>query len=368
MKLTIDSSALNESVAFAARAVNPRHAQPILTGIWLEATGGVLTVRGFDQVNSNAVQVAADIEEDGTALLPGAVLANILKTLPNSKPLDLSIDDRATLKVGRAKFSTQKMDASQYPQMPGLPKRLGSVDSNLFAGAVAQVQHAAGKNTTPPVLNGIKVELRGNVLSLLATDRYRMAYAELPIDRYEDSQDDMDFLVAPEVLTGAARANSGKLDVLGSDQRMGFVSATRATTSNVMGGDFPNVRALFPSAAQLVYECTVDTADLLSAVTRAAVVIEGQDPVRLNFRQGEVVVDAGGLDSNAGEEALEAFHTFEEDQAVGFNAAFLAEALRALTADQVVFGFQGGVNVRPVLIREKGGTFNQQLIMPIRLT
>lgn len=369
MKLTIDSSALNEAVGFAARAVNPRHAVPTLTGLVLEAAGGVLSIRGFDQTKANSVEVAADIEEDGQALLPGAVLANMLKALPNGKPLDLEVADRATLKVGKAKYTTPVMPMTDYPQLPGLPQNLGYVDSDVFTKAVSQVQHAAGKNAEPQILNGIKVEVRGDLLTLLATDRYRMARASLPISRYDGTPENADFLVLAEVIVGAARANSGNMDLLGSDQRIGFVSATRTSTANVMGGDYPPIQNLFPAAHMVANHATVDVDSLLGAVTRAAVVVDGQNPIRLTFHPGEVIVDAGRADSNAGEEAVECWHDFETVTAAGFNPTYLADALRALTTSQAAFGFHADTTLKPVTVNETGDMLTaQQLLMPMRLT
>ncbi|AIZ01779.1 DNA polymerase III subunit beta [Arthrobacter phage vB_ArtM-ArV1] len=369
MKLTIDSSALNDAVAFASRAVNPRHAVPTLTGLVLEAAGGVLSVRGFDQTKANAIDVAADIEVDGKALLPGAVLANMLKALPNSKPLDLEVAERATLKVGKAKYTTPVMPMGDYPTLPGLPQRLGFVESDAFARAVGQVAHAAGRNTTPEILNGIKVEVRGDTLALLATDRYRMAYAEMPFQRYADTPYDADFLVLADVLVGAARAGSGNMDVLGSEARIGFVSATRTSTANVMGGDYPPIRNLFPEDHMIANRATVDVDSLLGAVTRAAVVVDGQNPIRLTFHPGEIIVDAGRADSNAGEEAVEAWHDFETVTAAGFNPTYLADALRALTTPQAAFTFHASTTQKPVGLNETGDVLTaKQLLMPMRIT
>ncbi|ALY09948.1 DNA polymerase III sliding clamp [Arthrobacter phage HumptyDumpty] len=368
MKLTIDSSALNEAVGFAARAVNPRHAQPVLTGLVLEAAGGTLSIRGFDQTKANAVEIAADIEEDGLVLLPGAVLANMLKALPTNKPLDLEVADRATLKVGRAKFSTPVMSMDNYPVLPGLPQRLGYVDSDVFAKAVGQIQHAAGRNSDVEVLNGIKVELRGDLLQFIATDRYRVAMAEIPIHRYEGTPHEADFLVLAEVLVNAARGGSGNMDVLGSEQRIGFVSATRTATANLMAGQYPPVHKLFPAAHMVANRATIDVDALLGAVTRAAVVVDGKNPIRLNFRQGEVIVDAGRADSNAGEEAVECWHDFEGPKAVGFNPTYLAEGLRSLATPQAVFGFHAETGVKPISLTDSGDMVtNKQLLMPMRL-
>ena len=55
----------------------------------------------------------------------------------------------------------------------------GTVDAAAFAAAVAQVAIAAGRDETLPMMTGVRMELDGSTLALLATDRYRLAMREI---------------------------------------------------------------------------------------------------------------------------------------------------------------------------------------------
>src|SRR5690625_15099 len=71
------------------------------------------------------------------------------------------------------------MPVDDYPALPQMPEISGTIDSDVFTEAVAQVSIAASRDETLPLLTGVRVEIENDKLTLLATDRYRLAMREL---------------------------------------------------------------------------------------------------------------------------------------------------------------------------------------------
>ena len=86
------------------------------------------------------------------------------------------------LVCGSARFTLQTLPVADYPALPTMPEATGTVPSDDFAQAVAQVVVAAGRDELLPVFTGVRVEIEGDTISLLATDRYRMALKELTLE------------------------------------------------------------------------------------------------------------------------------------------------------------------------------------------
>ena len=83
---------------------------------------------------------------------------------------------------------------------------------------------AAGRDDTLPVLTGVRIEIAGDTLTLIATDRYRLAIREL---RWNPARPDLDtaVLVPARVLGDTARALTSGAEVsisLGGDSLIGF--------------------------------------------------------------------------------------------------------------------------------------------------
>src|SRR5207248_5026397 len=179
MKFRVERDALADAVAWTAKSLPSRPSVPVLAGVLLRVSGGRLTVSGFDYEVSSQVSTEVQSDADGAALVSGRLLAEITKALP-AKPVDVAaVGSHLELVCGSARFTLPTMPVEDYPTLPEMPSPAGTVDAATFAAAVAQVAVAAGRDDTLPLLTGVRVELEGSTMTLLATDRYRLAIKEL---------------------------------------------------------------------------------------------------------------------------------------------------------------------------------------------
>jgi DNA polymerase III subunit beta len=345
MKFRVERDALADAVAWTAKSLPPRPSVPVLAGVMLKVAGGKLHLSGFDYEVSSEVEVPVHADADGTALVSGRLLAEITKALP-AKPVEFAaIDAHVELVCGSARFTLPTMPVEDYPALPALPARAGTVDAAAFAAAVAQVHVAAGKDETLPMMTGVRVELNGTTLALLATDRYRLAVAEIDW-RPDDPQVSANALVPARTLADTAKA----LGALGgdltlalatgdaSDGMIGFAAGERRTTSRLLdGANYPPVRNLFP--ASHTARARVPVAALLEVVKRVSLVAERTTPVRLSFSADGLVVEAGGAEEARASEATDATFDGEEPMPVAFNPQYLLDGLTAMPSPQVVFSF-----------------------------
>src|SRR5699024_10798055 len=95
-----------------------------------------------------------------------------------------------------------------YPTLPAMPESRGRVDSDIFAGAVGQAVTAAGRDDMLPVLTGVRLELEGESITMLATDRFRLSQKELGC--YPSATDlSAAALVPAKVLADTAKSLTG---------------------------------------------------------------------------------------------------------------------------------------------------------------
>jgi DNA polymerase-3 subunit beta len=180
MKFSVDRDVLADAVAWTARAVPSRPPTPVLAGVRIEAErGGVVRLASFDYEVSAKAEFAAQVENEGVALVSGRLLREIANALPH-KPVVFSLDGtKVSVTCGASRFTLATMPVDQYPNLPELPEQSGTVDGKEFETAVVQVASAASRDETLPILTGVRVEIEGSNISLLATDRYRLALREL---------------------------------------------------------------------------------------------------------------------------------------------------------------------------------------------
>ena len=342
MRFRVDRDVLADAVTWTARSLPTRPPVPVLAGVRLEAdTTGTVQLSSFDYEVSARSQIPADVSEAGSVLVSGRLLAEISRALPD-KPVDVVLEGtKVIVTCGASRFTLLTMPVEDYPNLPVMPPTTGTVDGDELTHAVAQVSVAASRDDTLPLLTGVRVEIEGEKVTLLATDRYRLALRELT---WKPSSPDISTvaLVRARTLSDAAKSlgSAGSVTVAlstGSGVDMiGFEAAGRQTTSLLVDGDYPAVRRLFPDETPI--HAIVSTHALADAAKRVSLVAERNTPIRLSFSEGQVVLDAGQGDDAQASEALEAT-LVGDDISVAFNPQFLLDGLGALSTTFVRLSF-----------------------------
>ncbi|WP_125775641.1 DNA polymerase III subunit beta [Antribacter gilvus] len=337
MKFRVERDVLADAVTWTARTLPTRPPAPVLAGVRIEADAqGIINLASFDYETSARSEIPADVAEPGTVLVSGRLLAEISRALPN-KPVDVTLEGtKVMLTCGASRFTLLTMPVEDYPALPTMPELTGTVSGDALTLAVNQVTVAASKDDTLPLLTGVRVEIEGERITLLATDRYRLALRELTWTPATPGYSAVALIrartlndVARSLGAGGGLVNVGLSTGAGLDL-VGFEAGGRHTTSQLVDGDYPAVRRLFPDATPI--HAVVATAPLIEAAKRVSLVAERNTPIRLSFTDGQVVLEAGQGDDAQASEALEAV-LVGEDIAVAFNPQFLLDGLGALGTD-----------------------------------
>ena len=378
MKIQVERDVLADAVAWTARALPARPTVPVLAGMRLQA-GDDLTLSSFDYDVSAQATIPVITEEEGSALVSGRLLAEISRSLPGRPVQIASEGGKAVLTCGSATFTLLTMPEEEYPALPEMPPAAGTVGSDAFASAVSQSATAAGRDDTLPAQTGVRIEIEGDTLTLISTDRYRLAVREL---RWTPARPDLSaaVLVPARALAETARSLTSGAEVAialalpgdgtdgaGGDGMIGFEGGGRQATTRLLGGEFPRHQALLPSHAN--YTAELATPLLAEAVKRVALVAERNTAVRLAFTPGQLVLEAGTGDEAQAVEVLEASFDGDDELSIAFNPQYLLDGLTAIDSDTVRISFtEAG---KPALITGKpspdGQTDYRYLLMPIRL-
>ena len=371
MKVRVERDVLADAVAWAARTLPSRPSLPLLAGLLIETndTDG-LTLSGFDYETSARVVLNADVAGKGKVLVSGRLLADIARALP-AAPVELSLDgSRLAVTCGRSSFVLPTLSVDDYPALPQMPGSSGTITGSAFAEAVAQVAIAAGRDDTLPTLTGVRMEIEGNTITLAATDRYRLAVREVQWSPARPSFESQ-ALVPARVLADTAKSLASAAEVhiaLAGDGLIGFEGHGRRTTTRLLDGDFPKYRALLPSESSTLV--SIETAALVEAVKRVALVAERNTPVRLAFSGNEVLLRAGAGDEAQATEAAEC--RIEGDGLeIAFNPQYLLDGLGAVDAPITTMSFTA--SSRPSVLQgvpdmdtQATGEY-RYLLMPVRL-
>jgi DNA polymerase-3 subunit beta len=372
MKFVVERDSLVDAVNWVSKSISNRPITTALLGIVIDA-GEEITLSGSDLETSAKAKFKAEVSQKGKVLVPGRLLAEISRSLP-AKPISFILEGtRVLVSAGSAKFTLPTLPLSEYPTLPELPVASGSLNSDLFATAVNQVAIAAGKDDSLPTLTGVFVEINKNQITLAATDRYRLAVRELTWSA-QDANIETTSLLRARTLADAAKSLIGSSQVTialapttTNEKLVGFISEGKTMTSRVLDGSFPPFRHLLPSESTA--DAIIEVAPFLDSVRRVALVTDKTVPLRLNFSNNTLQLEAGTGDEAQASEKLDINYK-GEDINIAFNPTYLTDGLTAINTAFVHISFTGANKPAVLTGQTEAGsapiTNYKYLLMPMR--
>ena len=364
MKVVTQRDELAQKLGIVARAVSTRASVQILSGVLLRAEGGRLHLAATDMELSLRSSLGAQIDGEGSVVVPGRLLVDLVRLLPDS---EVTIEHRAEESVvrvtsGSSASTLHTYAADDFPRLPD-PDTVGTftVDRESLLDTVSRVARSASRDESRPVLTGILVRFEGGKLIMAATDSYRLSVKETELSGGQTS--DLEAIVPARALTelGRVAQDSAELQVGVQENHVVFGAGDVWLTTRRIDGQFPNYKQLIPETFE--HEVMLPREEFLEVVRRASVMAQRNSPLRLSFAEGGVTVSAQTQEVGEAKETLPVPFAGEPLE-IGFNPEFLRDGLESVEADEVALQLIS--SLRPGLIRSPEENF-AYLIMPIRL-
>ncbi|MDZ4826941.1 MAG: DNA polymerase III subunit beta [Actinomycetota bacterium] len=362
MKFRCERDTLAEAVATAQRTVASRSgALPVLQDLRITATEAGLELVGSDLEITNRVQVPAEVEEPGVAVVP-KLLGDIVRKLEDGRVLVEVTGDEAVITSGRFTTTLRLKPAEDYPRLAPNDGSGVTVEAAAFASALRQVVRAASKDDLRPILTGVLLTAHGGGLRLVATDSYRLAVRDLKgVSMLADGQR---VLVAAKGLAEVQRlAGDGQIEVVLRERDVVFRTSRAEVTARLIEGEFPNYEQLIPSSYP--NRLTVAREALMDALDRVQIVGQNRDnaAVRLAMSGGGLELSMSAQDVGNAQETLDA--KFEGGElTVAFNPVFLRDGVEAMDTDEVAL--ETIDPLKPATLRSADGGEFLYLLMPVR--
>lgn len=372
MKFQVARDVFTEAVSWVAKTIPNRPAMPVLAGLKMKATReGTISLVARDSDITSHVDIEAAVDEPGEVLVNGRLLAEVCRNLPN-KPIDFELDGtQVELECGSARFSLKTMSLDDYSEIPPLPPVIGVVDGNEWQESVSQVTVAASNDDTLPMLVSVCLEIDGSEISLMATDRYRLALREIQWEP-KDSQIKQRILVRASRLLDIAKSlgTAGpieiSLDDLENPSLIGFSGGGKQNTVQLIDGEYPQVRTLFPEAVE--GHAIIDRQMMSDAIKRSKVVVEKNSSVRLSFTAEQLTIEAGQGDTAQASEALPV-QLFGDEISLSFNPSYLSDGLGSISAKNVRLSYTQSSRPAVFSPENEDGEVDESfkiLLMPVR--
>jgi len=363
MRLTIEKNKLLNALTAVSKGMSSRSTMPILSGVLLVASGGELTLRTTDLETSIQNQTPALIEVEGETVVPGRLLTDIVKNLPEAS---IALEDEGSglnISCLDISFSINTLNPLDYPSFPAVDKT-GQVliKARDLQRMIRRAAKAVSRDESRPVLKGVLVKINDGSLSLVATDSYRLAVVEKSIENATD----FTLIVPGEVLEEVARISAAEevITISEAENQIMFEVGSTIFISRKIEGSYPNYEALIPN--ERVLSAVINTAELLTAVKRVSLASQPNGPMKLAFDPSvqKLTVSSKTLDKASGSTTIDA-QIDGEYLEIGFNHQYISDGLSVIEEEEVLFETLG--SMKAGVIKTSGEDNFLYLTMPLRV-
>lgn len=363
MRFATDQATLAAAVAWAARAAAPHPFLPALGGVLAELDGDRLRLVATDLERTAEATIEVNGDRDGTVLVPGQVLANVLAALPAGQ-VELAADlGTLTVHGQPGDHQLRLLDPADFPSLPELDlASSGVIAGELLARAVDQVARAAARHQDAKlVLTAVLVDATPEGLTLVGCDSYRLAVRELD---WSGPTTPASALVPARAMVEAARAFTRDPEAILTlePHQLTVAAGGRQLTSRLIDGQYPDWAGFLPTPQAT---CVADRAGLAAALKQVTPYAANYTPVRLAFSPGRLELRGDLHDVGHGHTPLPV--TYDADPAtLAVNPTYLADALGAIDDPKVVINLTGGP-MRPLLLHGQDPAGYRYLLMPVKV-
>ncbi|MDP2183391.1 MAG: DNA polymerase III subunit beta [Actinomycetota bacterium] len=364
MRFTVARGELLESLSAASRGLSSRSTLPILSGILVSSKGSEVVFQATDLEISVRSSVAANVEKEGQAVLPGKLISDIVRSLPEAAVTVFLEGDTASIACGQSSFTVKTLPADDFPKFPEVSADTQiDVPTKVLSSVASRVSRAVSRDETRPVLTGVLVVVDGPSLRMVATDSYRLAVKEIILEK---SGPTLEVVIPGKALDEVSRLSAGTESVhIGvAENQVSFSFGTTVFVTRRIEGTFPNYKQLIPKETETTV--LVGREDLYAAVKRVSLLAQQNTPLRLSVSAEDQTLSLSATTQDIGDASEDLMVSASgPDVEIAFNHAFLADGLNSTDSESVSVEIVSPL--KPGVIRAKEDEGFLYLLMPVRL-
>lgn len=367
MKVICQTQKLSEACQIIQRSVSQKTSIPALEGILLKALGDELILTGYDMDLGINTSISARVNEPGSIILNAKTLCDILRYLPGENVVIEKQDERFKYMIRSedTEYTILGIDSGDYPELPKIEESYPIVVEQVkLREMIRQTIFAVAVNDSTKVVHtGIKFEITGGNIRLIALDGFRLAIRNEEID-YEG--EDVSFIVPSKTLNEILKIlndEEGTVSISVGKRHIIFEIGEYYIISRLLEGEFLNYKTAIPLNCSTTVK--VSTKSLIESIERTSLIITDKikSPIKCSFSENSIKISSVTSIGTAHDRI--AAEIEGNSLEIGFNNKFLLDALKVSDVDEVKIELNGPTS--PILILDPDSDKFLFLVLPVRL-
>jgi DNA polymerase-3 subunit beta len=365
MKLTATREEILGPVQNVIGVVERRQTMPVLSNVLLSARNGKLAVTGTDLEVELVSAIALTVQTPGDITVPGRKLLDILRALPESVTVTLTVEgDRLVVRAGRSRFTLSTLPAAEFPLVEEInAQQVLRLPQAEFRKLIEKTHFSMAQQDVRYYLNGMLLESEGGRLRAVSTDGHRLALCEANLAERVTGKQQVILPRKGVLELQRMLGESGDMELSVGTNHVRCQIGEIRFTSKLIDGRFPEYNRVIPQNANRIIDA--DRGTLRQSLQRTAILSnEKYRGIRLNIKPGVLTLQAHNPEQEEAEDQIEVTYAGEEIE-IGFNVTYLLDALSAIDTERVNIALTDANSSCLITAATADGA--RYVVMPMRL-
>lgn len=365
MRFSINKTELANALNIVMKGVSTRSTLPILAGVLIETKTDEIIMQATDLELSVQIAVAAFIEEEGKAVVPGKLFSEIVRSLPDAAVSIQDGENDVKVTCDTSTFSIRTLNPEDFPAFPQVETTQSiTLPFTVFTTMVKRVSRVVSRDESRAVLTGVLVELEGQELRMVATDSYRLALSRTQLE--ESPTEDFNAVIAGTFLTDicSVLTKGEEITLALTDNQIVITCGQTVFINRRIEGSYPNYHQLLPKDYNT--RATLELKTLTACAKRASILSSSTSPMRfdLNIDTQTAQIFVSSNEVGSVQETISC-EIVGDDIEIAFNSQYVNEGLSVIKDEKIYFDVQS--SMKPGVFHTMDTDEYLYLIMPVRL-
>lgn len=364
MKFTVLRSDISKALNIASYFVSARAQVPVLGAIVLKAHKASLSLFATNLETAFSTSIGAKIDEEGEIGVPAKVISEVLANIAGETITFESSKEHLIISTENFSGKILGMNTSDFPSLVTKISEQSFELAPAFLEALPSLLFSVSRDESRPVLSGILLSFHEGLLTLVATDGFRLSQKKINLSVPPQFEK---IIIPKSVIQTIMRIipeNTSlmcSVDTSGNQLMVGFDNTV--ITSRLIEGTYPPYEKIIPGSSRI--KISVSKEDFLQAIKLAGVFArESSNHIELGISKGSFFIQAKSSKSGEQKTVVPA-KVQGEDVSITFNYKFIEEFLQAVGGGEVDIELIDATTA--AIFRDSAEKNYLHLIMPVKV-
>ncbi|HUS48841.1 MAG TPA: DNA polymerase III subunit beta [Candidatus Paceibacterota bacterium] len=374
MELLVLQEKLKKGLNVVERTSSKSLSLPILNNILISTEKSFLNLAATDLEIGINWWVLTKVEKEGKITVPARLFSSFINLLPNKK-INIKTED-SVLFIEYENYKTQikGLSAEEFPIIPSIKEgEFISVDTLSFCQSLNQVADIVVPSTTRPEISGIYFLFQKNLITMVATDSFRLGEKKIFLKNNSALKKDYFFILpqrAAKEIISIFEERKGELKIYFSPNQVMFEFPMEETThpeiqlvSRLIEGEYPNYQEIIPPkyTTQLVLEKN----EFLNQIKTASLFGGKINEIKIKTDPKKKEIEIFSQSPEIGKhQSFISSKIKGEPVEISFNHRFLLDGILNIKSSEIIFELNGDSG--PGVLKPVGDESYLYVVMPIK--